>query len=237
MEGRDEITRIAEGALRKIRQLTQLVCSDSNSTVQLPPETPAGSYHENSSGPARPNNSPSQSDPARPRLLNAVTELRRRFPTTAVSRGARLTPSSASSATRQRARSAGRPHASGHATKDIIVLRASEDRVPAKSEKAQLEREGKIITGLHIERSWTHEKLMSVLSALLPQEYQGIGFQIMKNCNGTLVLPNIPPGRKVDANLLFKSIAPASCVYIQLLDDLIDESMLALFKIIQKIRF
>ena len=232
MEGRDEIRRIAEAALRNIRQLTQLVGSDSNSTPQLNLENSAGSLESsNGCGPVRPispnlpgtSTGTASSISQRPRMLNAITELRRRFPTTAISRSSRL-PSS-SSATRQRGRSAGRPHASGHVTKDIIILRVGEDRVPAKSEKAQLEREGKIITGLDIERSWTHEKLMSVLGTLLPQEYQGIGFQIMKNCNGTLVLPNIPPGRKVDANLLLKSIAPASCVYIQLLDDPIDESI------------
>ncbi len=133
MEGRDEIRRIAETALRNIRQFTnglaQIPTAQFNCHLKLL-LVPITGIAVVLLGQITGKNE------------NAVTELRRRFPTTAFSRCARLTPSSASSATRQKARCAGRPHASGHATKDIIVLRASEDRVPVKSEKAQVEREG-----------------------------------------------------------------------------------------------
>ena len=49
----------------------------------------------------------------------------------------------------------------------------------------------------------------------------------MKNCHGNLVPPNIQQGRKIDAQLLLRSLAPSSYIYIQLLhepilDDILD---------------
>ena len=53
---------------------------------------------------------------------------------------------------------------------------------------------------------------------------EGFCFEIMKNCSGTLVTPNVPSGRKIDSKLLLKSIAPTGCIYIRLLAELDDES-------------
>lgn len=53
---------------------------------------------------------------------------------------------------------------------------------------------------------------------------EGFCFEIMKNCSGTLVAPNIPSGRRIDSKLLLKSIAPSGCIYIRLLAELPDES-------------
>ena len=49
----------------------------------------------------------------------------------------------------------------------------------------------------------------------------------MMNCHGNLVPPNIQQGRKIDAQLLLRSLAPSSYIYIQLLhepilDDILD---------------
>ena len=52
---------------------------------------------------------------------------------------------------------------------------------------------------------------------------EGFCFEIVKNCSGTLVPPNIPSGRRIDATLLLKSIAPTGCIYIRLLAELPEE--------------
>lgn len=49
---------------------------------------------------------------------------------------------------------------------------------------------------------------------------EGFSFEIVKNCSGTLVKPNIPVGRRIDSKLLLKSIAPAGCIYMRLLAEL-----------------
>ena len=62
------------------------------------------------------------------------------------------------------------------------------------------------------------------MAALLKgTEIEGFSFEVVKNCSGTLVPPNIPIGRRIDSKLLEKSIAPTVCIYIRLLAELPDE--------------
>ena len=39
-------------------------------------------------------------------------------------------------------------------TKDIVIVEKEEERVPSKAEKAHLERSGRVITGMDINRGW-----------------------------------------------------------------------------------
>eukprot|EP00794_Sanderia_malayensis_P002401 gene2401-2765_t len=133
---------------------------------------------------------------------NAVTGLRRRFPT------------AGAAATRHRP---SRPLTTGG--------RASRGRASAL-EKSQLELDGRIITGFDVNRSLEQEVLFKELETILPDQYKGIKFQIMKNCHGSLVPPNIPQGKKIDAKLLLKSLAPSSYIYIQLLHEPIPDDIL-----------
>ena len=158
--------------------------------------------------------------------INAVSELRRRFPTAAAAAGTRR-PSSANFTGRaSRGRTPGRPFASSTVTRDVMVLKAGEETVPSRAEKSQLELDGRIITGFDVNRSWEQEQLFKELEAILPDEYKGIKFQIMKNCHGNLVPPNIPQGKKIDAQLLLRSLAPSTYIYIQLLHEPIPDDIL-----------
>ena len=73
---------------------------------------------------------------------------------------------------------------------------------------------------LILKRKWDTRNLQPQLSNLLTGELTGVSFYIVKNCSGTLVTPNIPVGKEIDAKLLLKSIGPAGCVYIRLLEEL-----------------
>ena len=55
------------------------------------------------------------------------------------------------------------------------------------------------------------------MASLLTGELIGLSFEIVKNCSGTVVRPNIPLGKEIDAKLL-KSIAPGGYGYIKLLE-------------------
>ena len=65
------------------------------------------------------------------------------------------------------------------------------------------------------------EKELAVL--LKGTEMEGFCFEIVKNCSGTLVSPNIPSGHRIDSKLWLKSIALTGCIYIRLLPELPDE--------------
>ena len=83
--------------------------------------------------------------------------------------------------------------------------------VPSRADKLDLERNKRIISGFDIDRRWNEEQLRKQLEGLLP-----------KNCAGSLVKPNIPQNKKVDAKLFSKSIAPSGCIYLRLLNYLPD---------------
>ena len=54
---------------------------------------------------------------------------------------------------------------------------------------------------------------------------EGLYFEIVKNSGGTLIRPNLPAGKDIDAKLLLKSIAPSGWVYLRLLEELPDSFM------------
>ena len=104
-------------------------------------------------------------------------------------------------------------------SKDVVVIEYGHDRVPSKAEKAELEKSNRVISGFEVCRDWRAKQLKKELAALLKgTEMEGFCFEIVKNCSGTLVSPNIPRGRRIDSILLLKSIAPTGCIYVGLLE-------------------
>lgn len=205
---KEEIIRIAENAIENITRLTDIVGrsnlpSDSSSSSGSLPST------------------------------NALQELQRRFPTVN-SRGRNTTrgsPCYSRSTSAPSARAAlynrhapGRPTESPTVTKDVVVIEYGHDRVPSKAEKAELEKSKRVISGFEVSKDWSAKQLEKELTALLKgTQMEGFCFEIVKNCSGTLVPPNIPSGRRIDSKLLLKSIAPSGCVYIRLLAELPDD--------------
>ena len=105
-----------------------------------------------------------------------------------------------------------------------VVIEYGHDRVPSKTEKAELEKSKRVISGFKVRRGWSATQLEKELAALLKgTEMEGFSSEIVKNCSGSLVPPNIPSGRRIDSKLLVKSIAPTGCIYIRLLAELPDE--------------
>ena len=165
------------------------------------------------------------------RSVNALDELRRRFPTRSRRGGpfrvrdqrtGRYERSSASfpyTSTSVR-RSVGRPLASDIVSKDVIIVEIGREKIPTGSEKPQLESSGRIVTGFDINRKWDSETLHNELSKLLIGRMEGMHFEIVKNCSGTLLRPNLPRGKEIDSKLLLKSIAPSGCLYLRLLEEL-----------------
>ena len=200
---KDEIIRIAESAIETITQLSNVV-GRSNGT-RVPATAPSNSGSSRSE--------------------NAVDELHRKFPTAGSrfnSRGSRSR--SARPAPYPSRRPAGRPRESLIVSKDVIVIEYEHDRVPSKTEKIELEKSKRVISGFEVNREWTAKQLEKELEVLLKgTQMEGFCFEIM-NCSGTLVTPNVPSGRKIDSKLLLKSIAPTGCIYIRLLAELDDES-------------
>ena len=75
-------------------------------------------------------------------------------------------------------------------TRDVIVIENGQVRIPTKSEKIELEKNQRVISGFDIDRSWDAEQLYKELSSLLKStELEGLNFEIVKNCAGTLKTP------------------------------------------------
>ena len=167
---------------------------------------------------------------ATPRAGTALEELRRRFPTVSArsSRNAATGRYERSNTFRPYPnvrRTVGRPLTSETVSKDIVILDFGREKIPTKSEKAELERSGRIISGFDINRKWDAKTLHNEISRLLPGYMEGLYFEIVKNSGGTLIRPNLPAGKDIDAKLLLKSIAPSGWVYLRLLEELPDSFM------------
>ena len=215
-----EVRRIAQEAIRNITELSQLVSAGSSSGNEANFSAPATASmssradQRSSNGRFRPYERP-----------NHVSELRLRFPTTAGSFG-RGRAGQNRIGVRGRGVGGGRPFASATVTRDIVILLANENTIPSRHEKAQLEKDGRIVTGMDIDRGWNEEMLRHELQLVLPIGFKNVPFQIMKNCHGSIIPPNIPNGRKIDAALLLRSIAPTGCIYVQLMDDPLPDDIL-----------
>ena len=187
---KDEIIRIAESAIETITQLSNVVGRSNTAPV-----------------PAPSNSSSSRSE-------NAVDELHRRFPTSCA--GSRFSRGSRSirPAPYPSRRPTGRLRESLTVSKDVIFIEYKHDRVLSKAEKIELEKSKRVISGFDINREWFGKEPERELAALLKgTQMEGYCFEIMKNCSGTLVAPNIPSGRRIDSKLSLKSIAPEADIF------------------------
>jgi len=101
-----------------------------------------------------------------------------------------------------------------------MILEMGREKIPTKAENSDLERSGRIISGIDIDRNWNAKKLHQELAKLLTGEMEGWYFKIVKNSGGTLLRPNIQAGKEIDSKLLLKSIAPSGWIYLRLLEEL-----------------
>ena len=77
-------------------------------------------------------------------------------------------------------------------------------------------------------RKWDTKTLHNEISRLLPGYVERMYFEILKNSGGTLIRPNLPGGKDIDAKLalLLKSIAdPSGWVHLRLIGELLDSFM------------
>ena len=88
--------------------------------------------------------------------------------------------------------SGGRPFASVKVTRDIVRPLAYENIIMTRLEKARLEKDGRIVTGMDINRGWNEEALRNELKSVLPTGLKNVGYKIMKSCHGSIIPPNIP---------------------------------------------
>ena len=68
-----------------------------------------------------------------------------------------------------------------------MILEMGREKIPMKAEKPDLERSGRIISGVDIDRKWDAKKLQQELAKLLTGEMEGLYFEIVKNSGGTLL--------------------------------------------------
>lgn len=103
--------------------------------------------------------------------------------------------------------------------RDVIIIEKGHEHMPSKTEKVQMERKRRVVSGLDVVRNWDAEELHKQLSFLLKgTQMEDLRFEIVKNCGGTLLTPNIPSGKKIDATLVFKSMSPTGHIIIRLLN-------------------
>ena len=223
------IQSIAQTAISQINHLVSLVEQrGAAATAENVSLTEQRSLTASESQASTSSIEPQRSTP-RAGTSNALEELRRRFPTLSRGTGAsrardpstgRYERSCTSRPYPSVRRSAGRPLASEVVSKDVIILEIGREKVPTKSQKPELESSGRIISGFDINRKWDAKTLHQELSTLLTGELEGMYFEIVKNCGGTLLRPNLPRGKEIDSKLLLKSIAPSGCLYLRLLEEL-----------------
>ena len=153
---------------------------------------------------------------------NALTELRRRFPTLSSSAGGGVGRGASGSSAR-RSGNVGRPSRFS-SIKDIIIVGAQVDKTPlGRYEKLKLERQNRIITGFSFDKRWNESTLYEKVKKQFPEDCRNIDFEFVKNVGGMLVVPTLPSGVKIDCNILIKSIASAGAVYVCLFADDLDD--------------
>ena len=214
------VRRIAQEAIRNITELSQLVDAGGSSDSEANFSAPATASVSSRAGQGSSNRRFRSYE--RP---NHVSEVRLRFPTTAGSFG-REHAGQNRIVVRRRGVGGGRPSASATVTQYMVILLVNENTIPLWHEKAQLEKDGRILTGMDIDRGWHEDMLRHELQLALPIGFKNVPFQIMKNCHDSIIPPNIPNGRKIDAALLLRSIAPTGFICVQLMDDPLPDDIL-----------
>lgn len=195
-----QVKSIAAAAIQSINQLTSLI-ENRPSTASGTSTTPVTSNAERpefvrstqrfittTGPPEAPLAVLNQPAVLQDQQTNALTELRNRFPTvssrgrgTSRDRILRGSSSSVPYSTNRNPRRAGRPSTNNLVLKDVVILDAGKDKIPTKPEKVELERNGRIVSGVDIDRRWDANILQQQLSTLLAGELEGMEFEIVKN--------------------------------------------------------
>lgn len=121
-----------------------------------------------------------------------------------------------------RQRGVGRP-GSQFSSKDVVFVPFGTERTPTKAVKTELERCGQVISCFDVNREWKVAELQEELKKLLPSKMVGLPFEVVKNCAGVLIQPNLPSGREIDGTVLYKSISPTGAIYVRLLEEVYEE--------------
>ena len=220
-----------EQEVSSLQATADRVCGPSNNPASCGPSTFTSSRHNATS------NSGAATATSSTRQLSALSELQRRFPTTANrnihGRFQRIGNNNSRPRNAPYIRGSnqrGRPSVSDIVTRDVIILEQAAERVPTKTEKLELERKGHVISGFDFNRQWSDTQLYDEVKALLPLAINFVDFEFVKNSGGAIIKPTIPRNKKIDGKLLLKSISPTGSIYIRLLEDLafcqIDDSIL-----------
>ena len=80
-----------------------------------------------------------------------------------------------------------------------------------------------MITGFTIEKRWKETVLYDKIKAQFPEDCRIMDYEFVKNVHETLVKPTLASGVKIDANILLKSTASSSAVYVRLFADDLDD--------------
>ena len=114
---------------------------------------------------------------------NALTELRRRFPTLSSSASGGVGRGASGSGAR-RSGNVGRPSRFS-SIKDIIIVGAQVDKTPlGRYEKLKLERQNRIITGFAFDKRWNESTLYEKVKKQFPEDCRNIDFEFVKNVGG-----------------------------------------------------
>ena len=186
----EQVKEIAQAAIDSIYQLTSLIehgPTTASGTLRIPSNAHVAEAADGGKRQLTTSETTlvRQTQPAN----SALAELQRRFPT--VSRGRAAAnrdpvsgryrrPSNSTSrpypVVQNARRSAGRP-ASEIVSKDVMILEMGREKIPTKTEKPDLERSGRIISGVDIDRKWDAKKLHQELAKLLTGEMEGLYFE------------------------------------------------------------
>ena len=129
---------------------------------------------------------PSLSRVCNRRDQNALTGLRRRFPTLSSSNSAVAHGGSV-----RRHGNVGHP-SRGSAIKDIVIVGAQVEKTPlGQYNKLLLEKKNRVITGFMIEKRLNESVLYDKVKAQFPEDCRNIDYEFVRNVCGTLVKPNL----------------------------------------------
>ncbi|KAJ7353883.1 hypothetical protein OS493_031590 [Desmophyllum pertusum] len=157
---------------------------------------------------------------------NAIAaELGRRFPTFNARGGrgntsSKKRSSSSSPMSREGSSKFGRP-IKHIVHKDLVVIpNPNTNQVPSHTSKVKLEERGLIIHEFPFDRRWTPLDLKRNIESHLPRD--DILFDYLKACYGTLVIPKLAKGVRMDGARIIK-LSGQGGVYIRCLDPLDEE--------------
>lgn len=71
-----------------------------------------------------------------------------------------------------------------------------------------------MIAGFTIEKRWNETVLYDKIKVQVTKDCRNMDYEFNRNVYGTLVKPTLASGVKIDTNILLRSIASSSAVYV-----------------------